>query len=514
MNAKRWLIAGGAVTLVLAVAAVVAGRRAGPFLRGEIEQALGERLDSVVTLERLDVTLLPRPSITGRGLVIRHRGRTDIPPLVTVGTFRGHASWMGALARRVADVSVDGLEVTIPPRRRDDMPSLGGGGSGAQRSTGRRDFAIDTLTATNTRLSIMPRNPEKDPRVFDIFSLEVRDLTLVSPSTFVASLTNPVPAGTIETSGSFGPWNREEPGDTPLEGRFTFDADLGTIKGIAGALDAEGQYSGPVDRIVATGNTRTPDFSIPKLKALALPLETTFRAVVDGTNGDVQLEQVDAKLAESLFIAKGFIVGTKGVKGKRILLDVTSRDARMADILSFTVRSQPPAMSGDVALTTSFDLPQGDEDVIDKLKLAGTVTIKRARFASDTVQDKVDDLSRRARGRPEDVSIDEVASDITATFTMEKGRITLQDIAYAVPGANVSMRGVYGLESGALDFAGTARLRASVSQTQTGWKHFLLKPFDPLFRKGGAGSRLAIKVSGTVDEPKFGLDFGRTLKGK
>lgn len=512
MNAKRWLIVGGAVTLVLAVAAVVAARRAEPFLRGEIERALGERLDSVVTLEGLEVTLFPRPSITGRGLVIRHRGRTDIPPLVAVGTFRGHASWSGALARRVSDVSLDGLEVTIPPRRRDDMPSLGGRPGG--QSTGRRDLAIDTLTATNTRLSIMPRNPEKDPRVFDIFSLEVRDLTLVSPSTFVASLINPVPVGTIETSGSFGPWDREEPGDTPLEGRFTFDADLGSIKGIAGALDAEGQYSGPVDRIVAAGNTRTPDFSIPKLKALALPLETTFRAVVDGTNGDVQLEQVDAKLAESVFIAKGFIVGTKGVKGKRILLDVTSTDARMADILSLTVRGQPPAMSGAVALTTSFDLPQGEEDVIDKLKLAGTVTIKRARFASDTVQDKVDDLSRRARGRPEDVSIDEVASDITAKFTMENGRITLQDIAYAVPGANVSMRGVYGLESGALDFAGTARLRASVSQTQTGWKHFLLKPFDPLFRKGGAGSRLAIKVSGTVDEPKFGLDFGRTLKGK
>jgi len=513
VNAKRWLALGGVVTLVTIVVLVVAARRAEPYLHGEIEQVLADRLESEVTLEALDVTLFPRPSITGRGLVIRHRGRTDIPPLVSVGTFTGHASWSGAWARRLADVSLDGLEITIPPRRRADMPSLDGTG-GTTSSAGGRDFAIDSLTATNTRLSILPRNPEKDPRVFDIFSLLIRDLTLVAPSTFVASLTNPVPVGTIETEGSFGPWDPDEPGNTPLDGRFTFDADLGTIKGIAGALDASGQYSGPLDRIVATGTTRTPDFSIPKLKAAALPLETTFRAVVDGTNGDVQLEQVEARLAESLFVAKGFIVGTKGLKGKRILLDVTSTDARMEDILRLTVRTLPPAMSGKVALTTSFDLPQGDDDVIDKLRLAGKVTISGARFASDTVQDKVDELSRRARGRPEDVSINEVVSNITAQFTMEQGAIALQNIAYTVPGATVSMGGVYRLESGALDFAGTVRLRASVSNTQTGWKHFLLKPFDPLVRKRGAGSRLAIKVSGTVDEPKFGLDIGRTLTGK
>jgi hypothetical protein len=512
VNAKRWLILVGVVALVAIVVLVVAARRAGPYLRGQIEQALGERLDSVVTLEALDVTLFPRPSITGRGLVVRHRGRTDIPPLVSVGTFRGHASWTGAFARRVSDVSVDVLEITIPPRRRADMPSPGGTGGTSQG--GGRNFAIETLTATNTRLSIMSRNPEKDPRVFDISSLQLRDLTLVSPSTFVASLTNPVPVGTIETEGSFGPWDRDEPGNTPLDGRFTFDADLGTIKGIAGDLDASGHYAGPLDRIVATGTTRTPDFSIPKLKAAALPLETTFRAVVDGTNGDVQLEQVEARLAESLFVATGFIVGTKGVKGKRVLLDVTSTGARMEDMLRLTVRTMPPAMSGTARLTTSFDLPQGDEDVIDKLRLAGTVTIAGARFASDTVQDKVDELSRRARGRPGDVSIDEVSSNITTRFSMEKGVITLRDVAYAVPGAAISVAGTYVLEPGTLDFSGTARLSASASDTQTGWKHFLLKPLNPLFRKRGAGTRLAFKVQGTVDDPKFGLDIGRTLKGR
>jgi hypothetical protein len=181
----------------------------------------------------------------------------------------------------------------------------------------------------------------------------------------VASLTNPVPEGTIETEGAFGPWDRDEPSNTPLEGRFTFAADLGTIKGIAGALESSGQYAGSVDRVATTGTTHTPDFRIPKLKAAALPLETTFRAVVDGTNGDVQLEEVDARLGASRFVAKGFIVGTKGIKGKRVLLDVTSDDARMEDLLGLTVRTSPSPMTGSVDITTSFDLPQGDRDVVD-----------------------------------------------------------------------------------------------------------------------------------------------------
>jgi hypothetical protein len=386
-------------------------------------------------------------------------------------------------------------------------------GSAASHGNG-PPFSVANVTATNARLSIMPRQADKDPRIFDIFSLQVRDLTFVSPSTFAASLTNPIPQGLIETEGAFGPWDREEPGNTALNGRFRFDADLGTINGIGGMLTSNGEFDGSVNNVKATGSTHTPDFRIPKLRARALPLATTFRAVVDGTNGDVQLEQVDVTLANSLFSAKGFVVGTKGIKGKRVLLEVTSEQARMTDVLQLTVRSTPPAMNGLVKLTTSFDLPQGDADVLDKLRLAGKVTIVQARFTSEPVQDKVDEVSRLGQGRPKDASVDAVASSITAAFALKSGTLTINNLAYRVPGVTVNMGGAYQLESGALDFSGTARLAASLSQTQTGYRQFLLKPFDGLFRKGGAGTRLAFKVTGSVDDPKVGLDLRRTLKGR
>ena len=186
----------------------------------------------------------------------------------------------------------------------------------------------------------------------------------------------------------------------------------------------------------------------------------------------------------------------------------------MEDVLRLTVRTAAPPMSGALTLATSFDLPQGEADVVDKLRLDGTVSIADARFASDAIQGKVDALSRRARGRPDDGGAADVPSTVRTAFSMADGAVRLKNLTYTVNGATIDLSGRYALESGVLDFAGVVRLDASASETQTGFKHFLLKPFDGLFRKGGAGTRLAIRITGTVDEPKVGLDLGRTLKGR
>ena len=45
-------------------------------------------------------------------------------------------------------------------------------------------------------------------------------------------------------------------------------------------------------------------------------------------------------------------------------------------------------------------------------------------------------------------------------------------------------------------------------------KSIFLKIVDPLFRKGKAGAVLPIKVRGTRNDPKFGLDVGKVLTRK
>jgi len=41
----------------------------------------------------------------------------------------------------------------------------------------------------------------------------------------------------------------------------------------------------------------------------------------------------------------------------------------------------------------------------------------------------------------------------------------------------------------------------------TGWKSILLKPVDPFFHKHGAGAEVPFKITGTRNEPHFGLDL-------
>ena len=76
-------------------------------------------------------------------------------------------------------------------------------------------------------------------------------------------------------------------------------------------------------------------------------------------------------------------------------------------------------------------------------------------------------------------------------FQMAGGVITLPALKYTVPGAVIDLKGTYGVDGGTLDFAGTAKMQATVSQMVGGWKGLLLKPAGPLLperRSGDGGS--------------------------
>ena len=57
-------------------------------------------------------------------------------------------------------------------------------------------------------------------------------------------------------------------------------ADLNTIKGIAGTLSSEGEFSGKLAEIDVRGKTSTPNFSID-VGGRPVPLQTEFHAVVE-----------------------------------------------------------------------------------------------------------------------------------------------------------------------------------------------------------------------------------------
>jgi hypothetical protein len=226
------------------------------------------------------------------------------------------------------------------------------------------------------------------------------------------------------------------------------------------------------------------------------------------------LKRVDIMLGQSPLRARGVIEGTHGIKGKRVVLNVTSNAANLGELLQLASKTQPPMASGIVTIDTAFDLPQGQADVLERLALEGSVSAARLRFADQGVQDKIDTLSRRGQGRPTDESIDNVASKLTGKFALARGVVTYRGLAFNVTGASIKLDGTHRLEQKTMSLSGEVLLTASASNTLTGFKRWLVKPFDPLFRNHGAGTRLVIRVEGTQDQPKVALELGKTLRGR
>jgi hypothetical protein len=252
-----------------------------------------------------------------------------------------------------------------------------------------------------------------------------------------------------------------------------------------------------------------------------MPLHTQFHAIVDGTNGDTWLQPVDATLGQSHFTAQGQVVRTppdvvrgQVVKsgGHDIALKVNVDRGKMEDFMRLTSKSGTPLLTGNLTLRTTLDIPPGKAPVHERIKLNGNFSLVDVQFTSAKIQGYVGQLSLRGQGQQKDVRVSEeadVRSAMQSDFTMAGGVITLPNLKYTVPGAEIDMAGKYGIEGSTLNFAGTARMQATVSQMVGGWKGILLKPADRFFKKNGAGTEVPIHVDGTREDPKFGVDFGR-----
>ena len=80
-------------------------------------------------------------------------------------------------------------------------------------------------------------------------------------------------------------------------------------------------------------------------------------------------------------------------------------------------------------------------------------------------------------------------SAMQSDFRMAGGVITLPNLKYTVPGAEIDLKGMYGVDDSTLNFKGTARTQATLSEMVGGWKGVLLKPADRLFKKDGVGRK-------------------------
>jgi hypothetical protein len=530
---NRWLmwVAGG-LLLGLAAAAcvvVVLAHRAEPFLRARIVGELEEHFHARVELDSFHISLANGLWAEGKGLRIWPPAQVagvTVPgpgePLIRLDEFRFHAPlrYQPGKPIHIPLVELKGLNINLPPKSHFGHPATE---AAKPNSAALVRFDVGQLECTNAQLVPATSKPGRLPLDIAIAHFKLTNIGSGGAMGFDAELTNPRPVGTIHSTGKFGPWQVADPGESPVAGNYRFDhADLASFKSIAGILTSTGHYQGTLRDLVVDGEADVPDFRLTHF-GNSLPLHTRFHAKVDGTNGDTWLEPVEAALGRSHFTAQGQIVRVPAANvpgapslGHDIALAINVPRARIEDFMRLASHSPTPLLTGDVTVRANLHIPPGAATVHERMTLAGTFALDHARFTSAKIQDRIVELSLRGQGRPNDIKTTDPASILShmeGNFQLAGGVITLPALKYTVPGADIQLKGTYGLEGGALNFAGTAKMQATVSKMVGGWKGLLLKPADRFFKKAGAGTDVPIHIEGTREEPKFGIDFDRMKAG-
>ena len=503
----------------LLITASLMVRRFEPYIRQQAMDYLRTGFASEVELTSLRVSMPDLSSlgllltggrgalakVTGEGLVMRHKGRRDLPPMFVIKRFSFDVD-LGTVfqtPKLVPILSLENMEIHIPPK--GERPELAISGEQQFRQITGSTVLIGVVEIKDGKLVILPKDREKKPLQFELHRVRLESAGFGVAMKYDAKLSNPRPPGEVNSQGTFGPWVSEEPGNTPLAGRYVLDdADLSVFPAIAGILRSTGDFEGTLDYFNVKGQASVPDFHLRR-SGNRVPLETQFEVIVDGTNGNTVLNPVVAKLGNTHLKTSGGVIKNEGEIRRTINLDVSMPRGDMRDILRLAMKG-PPLMEGQIFLAARVQVPPLDQKVREKLVVDGRFQVSRGKFLRPNIQDKIDTLSRRGQGQPQNEEIDEVFSRMNGRFRLDGQMIVFRKLTFEIPGAAVDLTGKYDLAQDALDFHGNLKLTAKVSQTMTGWKRWMLKPVDSIMAKEGAGTYIPIKVQGSSKAPKFGRD--------
>lgn len=227
---------------------------------------------------------------------------------------------------------------------------------------------------------------------------------------------------------------------------------------------------------------------------------------MDGTNGNTALLPIEAKLISSKFSARGEVSKFQDDAHRHVRLDSIMEQGRIEDVLRLVVPAKVPPLSGVLRFHSIIDVPAGNEDVVENMRLDGQFQVATARFASLDIRQKLRSLSRKGQGKPDVESAGSSISNLRGNFVADHGEIHFATLVFEPEGAEVNLTGTYGLIEQKLNLHGRLYLDAKLSQTTTGVKAFFLKALDPLFRSKQGGLAIPIKITGDRSNPSFGLD--------
>jgi hypothetical protein len=499
----RWIKIGGLLALVVigSAATLVASRW--PFRHDSIVRALGDKFSSTVELKTLHQTYFT-PGCVLEGVTFRRNGDRSAPPIATIEKLTIEGSYHGFFStpKRIRRVRVEGLRVLVSPgteRKGNEALSTGG----------LEQFAliIDEIVADGAVVEVSSGDPGAKPLTYEIHKLTLNAVADDKPMSFHATLENAEPPGEILTDGQFGPLQPEHVGHTFVSGSYKFQhADLGVFPAIAGTLASTGKFGGVLEQIEVEGNTDVPDFRVTRSNH-AVHLKAQFHARVNGMDGDVALQSVNAQFGRTSVATHGEVEQKPGSESKTASLESTEMEGRIEDWLRLISKDERPVLSGAINFKAQVVVPPGERQFIERVNLQGDFGIDTMSFSQST-QGKVDSLSQVAQGERENDNPANVIGSLKGHVALRGAIATFTDLTFSVPGAIAHVHGTYGLLTERVNFHGTLQVDNKLSKGSTGMKSVLLKFVEPFLKKKNAGEIVPIKIGGTFSHPSYGLDVG------
>lgn len=402
----------------------------------------------------------------------------------------------------LAVVKLDGLYVRVPPRGEFEPFQSPGNAEDLSK------ISIGSVT-TNGAVLDVGHDGHDQVLKFEIHNLRLESIAANQPMTYRVSMGIPEPPGEIESTGTFGPWHSGDIGKLALSGTVKMrDAKLDKYAGIGGTVRSEEEFSGTLEHIEIRGEASSPDFELKKARH-PVQLSSEFRLTANSTTGEVQLNEVTAKVGRTTARGHGSVAKNPESGRRETSVDLAIEQGRAEDLLWFFNEEAQPAMTGPANFSAHVRVPEFGANFLKALELKGRFEVKEGHFRKST-QQSVNELSARAQGNKikdpaeaPDVTVEMLASDVI----MNNGVAHFPNLEFVVPAAEARMHGTYNFPTHAVNLHGDLRTEASISQDATGIKSVLLKPFDPLFHKKHAGAQVPVLMTGPISKPHFGTDI-------
>jgi len=503
----RWWLIVGASVLVIAVIVIIVLASKWPYTQPAITKALQDRFGRTVQIRSFRKTYFP-PGCVAEGVSFQHRRRQDLPPLITVQTLIIRGSYNGLLRihPRLDEVEVKGLHVLIPPPGPSGQPSSV---MPLTTSTTGASITIGEIKTDGALLEFMPRRPGQEPFKLQVHQLILDNVAENGVISYHAALLNAEPPGEIQSDGKVGPWDENDPGSTPVAGSYAYEhANLAVFEGISGTLSSQGKFSGTIGQIDTNGEINVPDFGVSG-SSHTVHLISNFQAIVNGTNGDTYLHDVDAHFQRTTVTSKGSVAANPGQHGKIVRLEMAVNIGRIEDILFLFTDEERPSLTGSINLRATVQVPPGPPGFLRKLELTGSCGIGSERFTNPEVQEPVNALTQSAGGENRKQQAEDpetVLSQLSGQVTVKNGVATLSSVSFSAPGTRAQIQGTYNLVNQKVDLHGTLYTNGKLDDTTSGFKALVLKAVGPLLKQKSV-TVVPFAIGGTSSRPSFALDF-------